>query len=952
MRFRVILILLSILCSTLSFAIEPQNKPILRIETGMHTATIGRVAADAENRFLVTGSDDKTVRIWNLDSGSLIKTLRPPISDGDEGKIYSIAISPDGTTVACGGWTGFKWDKSASVYVFDRESGRLINRITGLPNVIFNLSYSKDGRFLLASLGGNNGIRIYSTSDYSLVSEDTDYKGKSTSADFDKPGRVATASYDGFIRLYDTGFKLIAKEKAPGGENPYSVSFSPDGLKIAVGFSDSAKVAVLSGADLSFLYRPDTTGVDNGNLREVSWSSDGRDLYAGGIYQDNPGLYSIRKWEDMGRGNHTDHTASKNTIQDIVRLNDNGIIFGSAEPSFGIIDSSGKKTILRESSKPDYRDNDTGFLISNDGSTVQFGYELFGKHPARFSIIDRLLTLNPDRTDTLVAPVTSSNGLVIENWKNSYSPRVNGKAVKLEKGERSRSVAISPDQNKFLLGTEWYLRLIDRGGNEIWNVSTPSVAWAVNIAQNGKVAVAAFGDGTIRWYRMSDGKELLAFFPHNDKRRWVLWTPSGYYDASPGGEDLIGWHVNNGKENAADFFPASRFRSAYYRPNLISKVLETLDEQEALRLANSEITREKPARPIEEMLPPVIEIISPKENQEVEDTEVTIRYHVRTPSGDPVTGIKVLIDGRPVQMQKGLTSPYKGTDAIKITIPRKDTALSLLAENRYAISEPATVKVRWQGSENEFKIKPKLYILAIGVSQYESENLRLEFAAKDARDFVNLFERQNGLLYRDVATKTLLDDSAKKDEILDGLDWIQRETTSNDVAMVFISGHGVNDSNGFYYFLPANVDPNRLKTTGVPFSEIKNTIESLAGKVLFFVDTCYSGNILGGRKSSLPDVTAIVNELSSAETGVVVFASSSGRQYSLEDEKWNNGAFTKALIEGVTGKADYTKTGRITINMLDLYLSERVKELTGGRQTPTTTKPKTIADFPVAVVRN
>jgi len=58
----------------------------------------------------------------------------------------------------------------------------------------------------------------------------------------------------------------------------------------------------------------------------------------------------------------------------------------------------------------------------------------------------------------------------------------------------------------------------------------------VNISSNGKLAVAAFGDGTIRWYRMSEGKELLALFPHGDRKRWVMWTPSGYYDTSPGGE--------------------------------------------------------------------------------------------------------------------------------------------------------------------------------------------------------------------------------------------------------------------------------------------------------------------------------------------------------------------------------------------------------------------------------
>jgi len=66
----------------------------------------------------------------------------------------------------------------------------------------------------------------------------------------------------------------------------------------------------------------------------------------------------------------------------------------------------------------------------------------------------------------------------------------------------------------------------------------------------------------------------------------------------------------------------------------------------------------------------------------------------------------------------------------------------------------------------------------------------------------------------------------------------------------------------------------------------------------------------------------------------VVFASSTGRQYSLEDQAWGNGVFNKALVEGLGGKADDTSKGTISINMLDLYLSERVKQLTGGKQTP------------------
>jgi hypothetical protein len=77
--------------------------------------------------------------------------------------------------------------------------------------------------------------------------------------------------------------------------------------------------------------------------------------------------------------------------------------------------------------------------------------------------------------------------------------------------------------------------------------------------------------------------------------------------------------------------------------------------------------------------------------------------------------------------------------------------------------------------------------------------------------------------------------------------------------------------------------------------------------------------------------------------------SSTGKQYSLEDKKWGNGAFTKAVVEGLEGKADFMKSGKITIDSLSFYVSERVKELTGGKQTPVGSKPNTIADFPIGV---
>ena len=80
-------------------------EPFLVLEPGRHTAVIKRLDADREGRFLVTASDDKTVRVWAAEDGRLLRTLRLPAGPGDVGKAYAAAISPDGALVAAGGWT-------------------------------------------------------------------------------------------------------------------------------------------------------------------------------------------------------------------------------------------------------------------------------------------------------------------------------------------------------------------------------------------------------------------------------------------------------------------------------------------------------------------------------------------------------------------------------------------------------------------------------------------------------------------------------------------------------------------------------------------------------------------------------------------------------------------------------------------------------------------------------
>ncbi len=930
----------------------PPTAPILRIEGGAHTSVVSSLAADAAGRYLVSGAYDKTARVWDLGDGRLLRVLRPPIGAGPEGAVHAVAISPDGRIVAVGGGIGVGW-RSISLFLFDRASGRLLGRIGGLPGGVVGLAFSPDGSRLAAVMF--NSVRVYSLPDASLLAEDAANPPYPRFVACSGSRRLVVACQEGTVRVYDWSLKRLVERAGATGRILCSLSVAPDGSHIALGYEFRVPVEILSGQDLSLVRTlPAPVPGRDIDLKHAGWPPDGHDLYVAGNYFVD-GMAMLQIWRPAaGWASHSLPTGFRYrelpTICRMLPLRKGAVACGT-EVSLAVVDAKGRGTLLGGLA---LRPSDAmwGPLpLSSDAMALGYHY-VAGEALYRFSVGERSLRAAGDQIDLHDAS-TRAPGVEVTELR---TPRLNGQPLVVNPANRhegAHSVAVAPDGRRFILGTHRDVRCFASDGTPLWSANAYQTGLRVNISADGRVAAAALADGTMRWYRLADGKEILSLFPHTDRKRWVLWTPSGYYDCSPGGEDLIGWHVNNGPDQAADFFPASRFRDTYYRPGVVSRALKTLDESEALR-EDDEASGRKP-RPavVARALPPVVTIISPEE-MDASSPTASVRYLARTADDAPVTGTKALVDGRPAAMARDLKVEAAGENEVRVPIPPRECEISLIAENKHGASVPATVRVRWKGAAPAagFTIQPRLYVLAVGISAYQDPQLRLRFAAKDATDFVRSVQAQQGRgLYRQVVARTLTDAQATRDEIVDGLDWILHETTTKDVAMVFLSGHGVNDERGNYYFLPANLNREKLMRTGVPWSDIKRTVEQLAGKVLFFVDSCHSGNVIGGRKDLAVDATGFVNELASAENGAVVYASSTGSQVALEDPAWGNGAFTKALVEGLSGKAAYGGAGKVTVNMLDLWLSERVKELTAGRQTPTTTKPQTVPDFPIAVVK-
>ena len=119
----------------------------------------------------------------------------------------------------------------------------------------------------------------------------------------------------------------------------------------------------------------------------------------------------------------------------------------------------------------------------------------------------------------------------------------------------------------------------------------------------------------------------------------------------------------------------------------------------------------------------------------------------------------------------------------------------------------------WDGAFAEM-LKPKLYAVVVGVSDYTKARLKLKYAAQDAKDFADALKRQEGGIYGKVDVRLMTDASATRDDIVEALEWLEGEVTARDVGMVFMAGHGVTDNKQRFYYLPVDVELDKLRSIG------------------------------------------------------------------------------------------------------------------------------------------
>ena len=316
-----------------ALAQDPQNEPQLRVEAGMHTAIARHVALSADGKRMVSASYDKTIRVWSLPDGRLENVFRVPIGEGFEGSIFAIALSPDGKTIAVGGWM-----KQKFVYLLDATSGEIIRTLGPNPEVTINLAFSPLGGNLVAVFGSNFGMRMYDASTGAVLAEDKAYSDDTNGLAFSENGTFATGSYDGLLRLYAQDGSLLSQVTAPSGKKVFSVAFAAGGDKVAIGYSDTPKVDIFSTGAYEWLPQPNLAGMDNGDLTTVGWSRDGSTLYAGGTFRDDKG-YQVVRWRDQGSGERAFIYTADDTVLDLQPYGATGIVAVGALPQIAVLEN-------------------------------------------------------------------------------------------------------------------------------------------------------------------------------------------------------------------------------------------------------------------------------------------------------------------------------------------------------------------------------------------------------------------------------------------------------------------------------------------------------------------------------------------------------------------------------------------------------------------------------------
>lgn len=955
----------------------------LDLDAGGHRALVRDLAFTPDGEFLVSASDDKTIRIWDWQSGVSLRTLRGTVGQGNEGKVFAIAVSPDGGTIAAGGYFGpGLGDKPpyGDVRLFDFKTGRITAVLKAAEYAVEAVAFSPDGTFLAA--GGQDGFAylwrreptgwtLHTRLDAdSWAIKDLAFAGRGT--------RLAATTADNGIRLWDlaTGGEIALPDAEPLRDiGVTTLAVSQDGSRFALGTEDG-HVEIRRAEDGAL---DKALPQQEFSIGALAFSSVGDKLVLSCGYR-CADRHRSAVWDIAAGARVLEHSA-----------HDGAVHAGTANAAGSLVATAGGTRHAIHVWDP--ATGETKALLQGSGQPVT----AVAIEPAGGTIAWGILNPCPERVACPEIQGALETGLALPTaerfFEEPFAIRPDQSFQRARHAIGAWSLAAVPGGSEHL---ETGALAVANGGQVVRRIENdPTNGYlhaAFTLIDDGLGLITGGSDGTLLEYKTATAKVVGDFFGHqgeihamaaseragllvtgsadqtlrlwNLKTRelivsmffagdeWVVWMPQGYYYSSDDGDKLIGWHVNQGSDREGRFIRAGQLKRYLWSPEMVRRAI-------ILRSAKGAVAEMRPGvdnqlKQLLERKPPEFDIRLADQTN-VRDGFVAVEVTGAAEAGTNASEFSVLANSRNVGAFAARSLAGDGKRmVIEVPVAEGRNEIVITGTNEFGYLTERSV-VALAKTAKQVEKKGKLYAVVIGVERYphlgdgcNGRSCDLRYPVDDAAKFLALLSQRTAPMFNGMEALVLLnrealdeapDDAAAiasivgadailepesdtiSDEVQDFLD----QPGPDDTIFVFVAGHGINIDED-YYFIPTDgrrQDGERWKRSSlVDWADIQKAVERAEGTRIMLLDTCHAANAFNPRL-----------EKDAADARIVVFSATAANNTAAELPELGHGVFTYSVLQGMKGAANTSGDGVRLLGLAD-YIYREVVKLTSARQKP------------------
>lgn len=875
---------------------------------------------------IVTGAKNGGVSLWNAADGKLVHNFKQKHNK----RVNSVAFSAEGLVASA--------SSDHSIILWNTKEGALQATLDKHTSTVSSVVFSPDGKLLLSGSTESDAILWHVKKKVPVV-ELKGYSSSILSARFSPSGtEILAGSSKPFAFIWDLDDGDLSRHTLPHKKGVRTVGYSPDGSLLITGSEDET-IAVWDAVT---------------KKKSAAFSQHKEEVYAVGITHDNTLIVSgsadntVRVWERKTSDTPIYTLQHEDEVRAVVISPDKKIILSGTKDG---------KTFLWDTHKKDGYGMPTSVLIDESNETV------------------RALAFSPDGQYFL----NTASDNTIKLWDTASR-----KELQVFEGHHLGDVyalAFSPDNLGILSGSKDQTAMLwDLKGNMIQQFSGhKATVSTVDFSPLGGYILTGSHDCHLKIWDSTSGKEIasLVQIGTND---WVVNTPTGLFDASPGAMNLMHYVVGQ------EVIELNQLKERYWQPGLLKALLQFSQNE----VRDVEAFDEVPLYP---------DVLSMEINKK-DALVLKIR-----PRNGGVGRISLRINGkeRSTDIRDIATKTEKNGDiTYKLKINTTDYEKYYTIGNN-VISIRCWNEEEWlpsayheaiynngQGNSKGLIVKNAddieeadegdgrvvtLYTLFVGTSNYQNEHLSLRFPDADANYLHDAIKVVGEHLFEDHVHHQILTTEkpgtemySSKENIKKAFDNIAEKAKAHDVLVIYFSGHGANFDDGrkaqYYYLTQATVsdnlsDPKVREKCTISSDELTGWINEIpAGKQVIIFDTCYAGNALEGLTSrgTIQSTQERALERMKDRTGMYVLTGSASDKVSYEASNYGQGLLTYTLLQGMKGAALFQRTNQPekTVDVITLFTHsreevERLAKEFSVVQKPTVRAPQNVESFDIGI---